>query len=321
MRIATFFWLALLLSAAPAHARARTHSFSDREASNQIAVSADAQEAIQTIDSGDFAAGIEQARQIEEEDSDDPLGYLIEGEARWWEMYCENLDVKYGMIDAWGRSKWPGDAEYLALADKAVRLAEARIKENDSAEMHIYAGLGWALKARLYGLRFERRNTAHAGVEARAEFLRAQKLDASLADEDTGLGLYNYYIDTLSGFVKFLRFFMGIPGGSKKQGIAQLTNAMNHAVLTPVDARFYLAKNLRTYDFQYERALEILQPLVEQYPRNPIFLLLRGNFYAELGRTELAAADFRTAENLDISNAECAAHVKHIAEKFLGMPQ
>ncbi|HEV2288226.1 MAG TPA: hypothetical protein VGR81_04660 [Candidatus Acidoferrales bacterium] len=289
--------------------------------SRQIAVPTDAQEAIETIDSGDFPGGITQARQIEQTNPDDPLGYLIEGEARWWEMYCQNLDVKYGMVEAWGRAKQRGDAEYLALADKAVQLAESKIQENDTAEMHIYAGLGWALKARLYGLRFERRNTAHAGVAARTEFLRAQKLDPSLADEDTGLGLYNYYIDTLSSFVKILRFFMGIPGGSKKEGIAQLTNAMEHAELTPVDARFYLAKNLRTYDFQYERALEILQPLVEKYPNNPIFLLLRGNFYTELGRNELAAADFRAAENLEISDAECAARVKQIAEKFLGTPQ
>lgn len=321
MRIATFFWFALLLATTPTLARARTHFFSGGKTSRQIAVSADAQEAIETIDGGDFAGGIAQARQIEQTNPDEPLGYLIEGEARWWEMYCQNLDVKYGMIDAWGRSKQPGDAEYLALADKAMQLAEAKIKENDSAEMHIYAGLGWALKARLYGLRSERRNTARAGVQARAEFLRAQKLDPSLADEDTGLGLYNYYIDTLSSFVKILRFFMGIPGGSKKEGIAQLTNAMEHAELTPVDARFYLAKNLRTYDFQYEQALETLQPLVEKYPRNPIFLLLCANLYTELGRKELADVDFREAENLDISDAECAARVKQIAEKFLGTLQ
>ncbi|MGB6625808.1 MAG: hypothetical protein WBE43_13565, partial [Candidatus Acidiferrales bacterium] len=107
------------------------------------------------------------------------------------------------------------------------------------------------------------------------------------------------------------------PGGSKKEGIAQLIYAMNHAKLTPIDARFYLAKNLRTYDFNYEQALALVRPLVEKYPGNPIFLLLRGNLYAELGRKELATADFHTAENLNISDVDCAARVRKVAEQFL----
>ncbi|MFZ0211964.1 MAG: hypothetical protein WBE20_03680 [Candidatus Acidiferrales bacterium] len=317
MKLALFFWLISLLAAPAISERSAETSVPAEPAPGHIAIPEEAQQALETMYSGDFTTAIAQAQQIEQTNPDEPLGYLLEGEARWWKMYCDALEVKYGMIDVWGRSKRPGDAEYMALADKAIQLAARRLKGNDTAEMHIYAGLGWALKTRLYALRSERRNAAHAGVEARAEFLRAQKLDPSLADEDTGLGLYNCYIDSLSGFVKILRFFMGIPGGSKKEGIAQLIYAMNHAKLTPIDARFYLAKNLRTYDFNYEQALALVRPLVEKYPGNPIFLLLRGNLYAELGRKELATADFHTAENLNISDVDCAARVRKVAEQFL----
>lgn len=266
---------------------------------------------------GDTDGAIRLFREIEQAEPGEPLGYLLEGEARWWKMYCAALEVKWGMVDAWERSKRPGDRQYLALADRAIHLAQARLKENDTAEMHLYAGLGWALEARLYALRDEKRAAARTGVRARAEFLRALALDPALADADTGLGLYNYYVDTLSTFVKILRFFMGIPGGDKKEGMRQLTAAMNRGELTSVEARFYLAKNLRTYDYQYERALALLQPLVEQYPRNPIFLLLRGNLYAELGRQELAAADFRAAENLPLADSACAARVRAVAGAFL----
>ena len=71
----------------------------------------------------------------------------------------------------------------------------------------------------MYALRGESRNTARSGVRAREHLLRAKTLDPTLADADFGLGLYNYYVDTLSGIARILRFFMGIPGGSKQEGI------------------------------------------------------------------------------------------------------
>jgi tetratricopeptide (TPR) repeat protein len=166
-------------------------------------------------------------------------------------------------------------------------------------------------------LREERRATAHAGVKAREYVLHATQLDPNLADAYTGLGLYNYYVDTLSPIVKMMRFFMGIPGGSKKEGILQLERAMNQGELTSIEARFYLAKNLRTYDHQYERALTIATPLIEHYPRNPLFLLLVGNLFMELGRNEPAAAVFHAAQKLTVPDPACAARVEQLVQTLL----
>ncbi len=274
-------------------------------------------QALEKMYGGDPDAAIELAHSIEKAQPDNPIGYLFEVEGRWWKIYCAACEVKWDMVDAWKRPKKAGDEEYLTLADRAIHLAEAQIQKNDSAEMHLYAGIGWALKARLYGLREERRATAHAGVAAREEFLHTIQLDPNLADAYTGLGLYNYYVDALSPIVKMLRFFLGIPGGSKKEGIKQLERGMNQGELTAIEARFYLAKNLRTYDHQYERALMIAAPLIEHYPRNPLFLLLVGNLRMELGRNEAAAANFHAAEKLAIPDAACAARVKQMAQTFL----
>ena len=273
--------------------------------------------ALEKMYSGDPDAAIEAAHSFEKAQPDHPLGYLLEVEARWWKIYCAGCEVKWGMVDAWKRPKKAGDDEYLKLADRAIRLAEAEIKQSDSAEMRLYAGIGWALKARLYGLREERRATAHAGVAAREQFLQAIQLDPNLADAYTGLGLYNYYVDTLSPMVKMLRFFLGIPGGSKKEGIKQLERGMSHGELTAIEARFYLAKNLRTYDHQYERALTIAAPLVEHYPHNPLFLLLVGNLSMELGRKESAAANFHAAQKLAIPDPACAARIEQLVQTFL----
>ena len=70
------------------------------------------------------------------------------------------------------------------------------------------------------------------GVRAREHLLKALQLDPSLADAYTGVGLYNYYVDTLSALAKMLRFFMGIPGGSKRDGVRQLEKAMTEGEIT-----------------------------------------------------------------------------------------
>jgi tetratricopeptide (TPR) repeat protein len=142
-------------------------------------------------------------------------------------------------------------------------------------------------------------------------------MDSDLADADFGLGLYNYYIDTLSAAARFLRFFMGIPGGSKKEGIRQLERAIGEGVLVPPEARFYLAINLHNYDQQYERALEVIGPLAEKYPSNPLFQLARGDLFAKLGRTERARECYLAAGAAAMTDGECRRHVQELVRASL----
>jgi tetratricopeptide (TPR) repeat protein len=214
------------------------------------------------------------------------------------------------MTDARHRSKLETDQHYIDLSLRALSFAETQIKQGESAEMQFYAGMAEASLARLYGLRGENRNAARSGVRAREHLLRAKALDPDLADADMGLGLYNYYVDTLSSLARVLRFFMGIPGGSKQDGVRLLKHAMTQGVLTSSVARFYLALNLHRYDQQYEQALSIIGPLVEKYPANPLFHLARGDLYAKLGRKQQALASYRAASALSIQNSECQSHLQ-----------
>jgi tetratricopeptide (TPR) repeat protein len=178
--------------------------------------------------------------------------------------------------------------------------------------MQFYAGMAEASAARLYGLRGENRNTARSGVRGREHLLRAKALDPDLADTDLGLGLYNYYVDTLSSLARILRFFMGIPGGSKQEGVRLLEQAAAQGVLTSNIARFYLALNLHRYDQQYEKALSVLAPLVEKYPANPLFQLARGDLYAKLGRKQQALACYRAGGAAVVQNAECQSRMREL---------
>ena len=289
-----------------------------------LTLSPEATQAIDQIYSGNPDAAIATAHNIESEQPRSPVGYLIEDEADWWKIYCADCEVKWGMLDAWRHPKKREDEAYFALADKAISLARDQLAKSDTADMHLYAGLGLALKARLYGLRDDKRATAHAGVAARAEFVRALQLDPDMADATAGLGLYNYYIDTLSAIAKMLRFFMGIPGGNKEEGIREMQVGIDHGVMLAVDSRFYLAKNFRTYDRRYDDALTTAEPLVARYPHNPIFLLLVGNLNAELGHNDKAAEYFRDVLALRDSTADpdpaCRARTRKLADSFLTGP-
>jgi tetratricopeptide (TPR) repeat protein len=290
----------------------------------------EAQQALDKMYDGDFDGAITILHAFEQAQPDNPLGVLLEGEAQWWKIYCADSQVKYGIVDAWKRGKKNQDEAYLALADKAIHLALEQIAKSDTAEMHLYAGMGLALKARMDALRGENHAVAHAGVAARTEFLRALELDPQMADATGGLGLYNYYVDSLPGIVKFLRFFMGIPGGNKKQGAQQMQTAIEHGELMPVEMRFYLAKNLRNYDQQFEQAIAVAEPLVERYPNNPVFQLFLGNLNAEMGRNDKAAEYFRATTKLAAPDSacgncagcancmNCAAHSRELANSLLG---
>jgi len=264
------------------------------------------------IYSFEIAGAVEAAKRMEQEHPDRPLGYLLEAEALWWRIWCASADFKYGMTDARRRAKYGADQHYFELAAKASSLADAQSKQHETAEMQFYAGMADAAAARLYALRGENRNAARAGVRARDHFIRAKTLDASLADADMGLGLYNYYVDTLSAMARVLRFFMGIPGGSKQEGVRLLENAIADGVLTPNVARFYLALNLHRYDLQYERALRVISPLAEKYPANPLLQLARGDLFAKLGRREQALACYREAGALVVPDAECQIRVREL---------
>jgi hypothetical protein len=318
---ATIFVLAAMaaLLVAPAHA-------------GGLQIPDEAKQALNTLYSGDADAAIAMARKFQSLEPDHPLGYLLEGEARWWQRYCAAVEIKYGMVEAWKRSKEPEDEYYFRLTDKAIQAADSQLAKQDTAELHFYKGMGYALKVRVYGLRNENRLAARAAVAGRSEMLRALELDPDLADATAALGIYNYYVSTLSPIVKLLRFFMGIPGGDKELGVKQMETGMTSGVVLDVDVRFILARALRQYDQKYAQALQIAEPLEPRYPRNPNFLLLLGNLNAELERNAKASDYFHSVANLSATNMpcmgcsgcpgcaggpSCLSHVREIANSFL----
>ncbi len=177
LRIARRAGLACLLLLAPRAIAARP---------SNISLPPETPAILDKIYSFDLQGAVEAAKRMEEEQPNHPLGYLLETEAMWWRIWCTSADFKYGMSDARRRPKLEADRHYFELSAKALSLAEAQIKQAESAEMQFYAGMAEASFARLYGLRGENRNAARSGVRGREHLLRAKALDADFADADMG---------------------------------------------------------------------------------------------------------------------------------------
>ena len=267
------------------------------------------------IYSGRRDLALTEVHQLEAQEPDNPVGYLLEAEVEWWKIWCASAEFKYGMTMARHHDKSPDDRHYLESTAKAYALAQANFHGQNGGEMHLYAGMADGLAARLYALRSEYRAAARAGVRGRENFLAALALDSSLADAYTGLGLYNYYVDTLSMLAKALRLLMGIPGGTKEEGIQQLRRGMQEGQMSRSLARFYLGMNLFNYDHRYEEALEVFSPLAAKYPENPLFQLTMGDLNAKLGRNKMAETHYHAAEEAanKVPEPDCRAKMKQLA--------
>lgn len=235
-------------------------------------------------------------RRIQQEDPESPLGYLFEADALWWKVYLTigNL-VDPDVFDVTGDRRSPLEARFTQVNNLAIAKAEARLKAHqDEARNCLYEGMAYALRARAAGLHDEDLATARAGKRMRNLLLRAVQLDPQLTDAYLGLGIYNYFVDTLPTLVKMLKFLIGLPGGDREVGLKQMREVATHGELAKAEAQFYLAKDFsRTSERQYAKSLELFKQLEQQYPGNMLWKLLVGSLEIKQGNTIEGEANYR----------------------------
>ena len=66
---------------------------------------------------------------------------------------------------------------------------------------------------------------ARDGKRIKEALERALALDPQLEDARFGIGLYKYYADMAPAAARFLRFFLLLPGGDRKEGLNEMLRA------------------------------------------------------------------------------------------------
>lgn len=245
---------------------------------------------------GDLNGAIEIFRDIQKQDPQSPVGYLLESDAVWWRIYYSTANlVDPDVFAATDLPSTPHDAHFGDLLGITILKSETRIKANqEAARSYLYQGMAYALRARLEGLRDRDLPTARAGKKMRALLLKALELDPSLTDAYLGVGIYNYFVDTLPAVVKILRFFIGLPGGSRVEGLKQMQLASEKGDLTRAEAKFYLAKDFsRPLERQFDRSLQLFRELAQEYPDNPLWPMLIASLQCRMGHDQECDAGYR----------------------------
>ncbi len=245
---------------------------------------------------GNPDGAIQVFHQIQQKAPESPIGYLFEADALWWKVYLTigNL-IDPDVFDVTGDRSSPLEIGFATANDKAIAKAEALLKAHqDQARNCLYEGMAYALRARQAGLHDEDLATARAGKRMRALLLKAVQLDPHLTDAYLGLGIYNYFVDTLPTLVKMLKFLILLPGGDRELGLNQIRTAATQGQLAKAEAQFYLAKDFsRSSEQQYAKSLELFQQLERQYPNNMLWKLLVGSLEIRHGRAAQGEAKYR----------------------------
>jgi tetratricopeptide (TPR) repeat protein len=276
----------------------KDHAFA-KSAPAQTADIQERQYAVRGLDlmmDGDLDGATEVFRQIQQKEPQAPLGYLLEADVLWWRIYYSTANlIDPDVFAATDLLTTPYDAHFEDLVSMTIRMAEARIHANqDVARSYLYEGMAYALRARLAGLRDKDLPTARAGKKMRALLLKALALDPNLIDAYLGVGIYNYFVDTLSAIVKILAWFIRLPGGTRAEGLRMLERAASEGEISRAEAKFYLAKDYSRFnERQYVKSMQLFEALARDYPHNPLWPMLIGSLHFRLGQREQGEAIYR----------------------------
>lgn len=247
------------------------------------------QQGIDRLMNGDPDSAIELFKHVQSMAPDWPVGYLLEADATWWKIYYRTSNlIDPDVFDVVSTYSTPYDNHFQEMVDTTIAKSKVMRKQGkEIASSYLYEGMAYALDGRLSGLRAKDLATARAGKKMRSLLLEALQRDPNLTDAYLGLGIYNYFVDTLPTIIKLLRFLIALPGGDRVEGLKQLNEVAEKGTLAKPEAKFYLAKDYtRKSEGQYAKALGLFQELSNQYPQNPLWKMLVGSVYIRMGQRQ-----------------------------------
>jgi tetratricopeptide (TPR) repeat protein len=186
--------------------------------------------------------------------------HVLDATALWWRI----------QLDPHSRSL---DDEFSISVERAINTTNAwTVRAPDDAEGWFYLGGAYAARVQWLVLREERLAAARDGKRIKDALERALALDPGFDDAYFGIGMYRYYADVAPTAAKILRFLLLLPGGDRREGLAEMLRARAQGRLLQGEADYQLHIIYLWYENQTEHALELLRDLRERHSGNPLFL-------------------------------------------------
>jgi hypothetical protein len=177
------------------------------EASPARPVDAAARAALGLVYDGDFHGAETRLSTLAAEETADPVLPYLQALALEWRLEQEPRSRAH-------------DREVLSLADRSLSLARAALDRTPGDGRALLArGAAHAVRSRLHLFRWEKGPASREAVRMRAALAAARAAGVQALDLEFGLGLYDYYADTLPRFFKVVAFVLRIPGGDRERGL------------------------------------------------------------------------------------------------------
>ena len=200
-----------------------------------------------------------------------------------FQMYWQYLPIKDNKAKV---------GEYIRQLDQCLAAVEKQYGKNSEHPEAVFfrlAARGYL--ALMYNYQNELLKAAGEGQKAYGNLTEAMKLTDQNPEFLFVAGTYNYYVEAYPedhAIVRPLMIFF--KDGNKNLGLKQLDLATRKAVITKVEAAYFLAQTYLDHESRPDLAVKYTTQLNSAYPKNPIFrmihvqsLLLAGR-YAEAER-------------------------------------
>lgn len=210
-----------------------------------------------------------------------PAGYFFVAMVDWWRIL---MDIDNESLDD----------RFIAKLDVVIDKCDSILDVNpDDVTALFFKGGSLGFRGRLRANRGSWVKAANDGRLALPIVQRAYKIAPGNFDILLGIGIYNYYAEAIPEqypIVKPLMIFF--PTGDKKEGVEQLALAAANAKYAATEAGYFLLQLNYTHEKQFDKALEISQKLLAQFPNNVVFHRYVGRCFVSLGQWEKARATF-----------------------------
>lgn len=249
----------------------------------------------------DYSAAVERFERIHQQHASDPqaTAMLLDAEV-FRELYRQDLlDTTFYANDGFltGKHATVEDPrkrdQIFALADEAVREADARLR-NNSKDVDALFARGWARSLKCTYIAMVERGFGSGfrlASKAKDDCQRVLEIDPNYIDAKLVVGVYQYVIGALPLPFKFLIGFAGITG-SKNKGMELLWDDARRGPATNIEARVVIALFLRR-EGKYKDAIEVVRSLEQEYPQDYLFCLEEANLRKDAGEGMRAVDAYR----------------------------
>ncbi len=189
-------------------------------------------------------------------DPQDPRGYHYKSVIYLW-YYLGNFNEAY--LDT-----------FYNLTDKALELANEKIKTNHSAELSYLIGSIYYNKSIAEARSGNYLQALWMSNQMKQNLDDAVQIKPDLYDAYLGLGLYNFALSQIPLSLEWAANLVGI-SADKEAGLMYVKKSAQKGKLSKIDAQFYLSQIYSRVIVDHPAAKELLNNLVRRYPNNLLF--------------------------------------------------